>query len=150
MKSRLFLVTVLLAAAVFLCGAAQAEIKVNEFPGFDAIPEHFDLLADGMPPLPSAKIDSDGKMTVTGLKAWGIDQQVMTDWVWNTWGELYPVSSETYDDKIVIMAEGRESNVYVILPVLETEDCPTEMNLVVGNDYNSNDPTKGAVSVRFR
>ena len=150
MKGRLFLVTVLLAAAVFLCGAAQAEIKVNEFPGFDAIPEHFDLLADGMPPLPSAKIDSDGKMTVTGLKAWGIDQQVMTDWVWNTWGELYPVSSETYDDKIVIMAEGRESNVYVILPVLETEDCPTEMNLVVGNDYNSNDPTKGAVSVRFR
>lgn len=150
MKGRLFFVAVLLAAAVFLCGAAQAEIQVNEFPGFDAIPEHFDLLADGMPPLPSAKIEQDGTMIVTGLKAWGIDQQVMTDWVWNTWGELYPVSSETYDDKIVIMAEGRESNEYVILPVLETEDCPTEMKLVVGNDYNSDDPAKGAVSVRFR
>lgn len=150
MKGRLFLVTVLLAAAVFLCGAAQAEIRVNEFPGFDAIPEHFDLLADGIPPLPSAKIDSEGKMTVTGLKAWGIDQQVMTDWVWNMWGELYPVSSETYDDKIVIMAEGRESNEFVVLPVMETEDCPAEMKLVVGNDFNSNDPTKGVVTVRFR
>ena len=31
MKGKLFLVTVLLAAAVFLCGAAQAEIQVNEF-----------------------------------------------------------------------------------------------------------------------
>ena len=63
--------TVLLAAAVFLCGAAQAEIRVNEFPGFDAIPEHFDLLADEMPPLPSAKIEPDGTIIMTGLKAWG-------------------------------------------------------------------------------
>ena len=38
MKGKFFLVTVLLAAAVFLCSAAQAEIRVNEFPGFDVIP----------------------------------------------------------------------------------------------------------------
>lgn len=150
MKGKLFLVTVLLAAAVFLCGAAQAEIRVNEFPGFDAIPEHFDLLADEMPPLPSAEIDSDGTITVTGLKAWGIDQEMMSDWQWTDWGELYPVSSETYDDKMVIRVKGRESNEYIGFPVLETENCPAEMLFFVGNDFYSDDPSKGKVTVEFR
>ena len=148
MKGKLFLVTVLLAAAVLLCGAAQAEIRVNEFPGFDAIPEHFDLLADEMPPQPSAEIDSEGTITVTGLKAWGIGQEMMTDWQWTNWEGLSPVSSETYDDKMVIRVEGRESNEYIVFPVLETETAV--MLFSVGNDFSSDDPSKGQVTVKFR
>ena len=150
MKGRFFLVAVLLAAAVFLCGAAQAEIRVNEFPGFDAIPEHFDLLADGMPPLPSAKIEPDGTIIVTGLKAWGIDEELMSDWIWAPGGGLYSASEETYDDKMVVKAENRQSNEYIGIPVLETEDCPTVMILSVGNKYYSDDPTEGEVTVRFQ
>ena len=150
MKGRLIFVTVLLAAAVFLCGAAQAEIQVNEFPGFDAIPEHFDLLADGMPPLPSAKIEQDGTIIVTGLKAWGIDQQMMTDWEWYSAGGLYSDSTETYDDKMVIRAKGRESNVHIGFPVMEAEDCPTVMSLMVGNKFYSDDPAEGEVTVIFQ
>ena len=150
MKGRFFLAAVLLAAAVFLCGAVQAEIRVSKFPGFDAIPEHFELLADGMPPLPSAKIESDGTIIVTGVKAWGIDQQSMTDWEWTDWGVLDPVSSETYDDKVVIRAKNRKSNEFVNFPIPGTEDSPAEMDLIIGNDFNSYDSTKGAVSVRFR
>ena len=152
MRGRLFFVTVLLAAAVFLCGAAQAEIRVNEFPGFDAVPEHFDLLADGMPSLPSAKIEQDGTMIVTGLKAWGIDQQMMSDWEWAPMGGLYSASdeTETYDDKMVIRAEGRQSNEYIGFPVLETEDCPTVMSLMVGNNFFSDDPSEGEVTVIFQ
>ena len=122
MKGKFFLVTVLLAAAVFLCGAAQAEIRVSEFPGFDAIPEHFELLADGMPPLPSAEIEPDGTIIVTGVKAWGIDQELMTDWQWTAWGGLSPVLSETYDDKVVIRAKERQRNEYVGFPVPAAED----------------------------
>ncbi|MBP5728343.1 MAG: hypothetical protein J6Y48_14835 [Clostridia bacterium] len=150
MKGKLLLVIILLASAVFLCGAAQAEIRVNEFPGFDAIPEHFDLLADGMPSLPSAKIEPDGTIIVTGLKDWEIDQEVMIDWVWYAAGGLYPASSETYDDKIVIRAEERKSNEYIAFRVPETEDCPTEMDLMIGNAFNSDDPAQGEVTVRFR
>ena len=150
MKGRFFLVAVLLAAAVFLCGAAQAEIRVNEFPGFDAIPEHFDLLADGMPSLPSAKIEPDGTIIMTGLKAWGIDEELMSDWIWAPGGELYSASEETYDDKMVVKAENRQSNEYIGIPVLETEDCPTVMILSVGNKYYSDDPTEGEVTVRFQ
>ena len=150
MKGRFFLVAVLLAAAVFLCGAAQAEIRVNEFPGFDAIPEHFDLLADGMPSLPSAKIEPDGTIIMTGLKAWGIDEELMSDWIWAPGGGLYSASEETYDDKMVVKAENRQSNEYIGIPVLETEDCPTVMILSVGNKYYSDDPTEGEVTVRFQ
>lgn len=151
MKRKFFLVTVLLAAAVFLCSAAQAEIRVNEFPGFDAIPEHFDLLADGIPSLPSAKIEEDGTIIVTGLKAWGIDQEMMTDLEWYRAGGLYSASTETYyDDKMVIRVDKRESNEQIGFPVAETEDCPTVMSFRVGNKYYSDDPTEGEVTVIFR
>ncbi len=150
MKSWLFPVIMLLAAAVLLCGAAQAEIRVNDFPGFDAIPEHFELLPDGIPPLPSARIEPDGTIIVTGLNAWGIDRQMMTDWEYTDWGDLYPVSSETYDDQMIIRAENRKSNEYVNFRAAGTEECPTETVLSIGNDINSSDPTKGAVSVSFR
>jgi len=51
MKLKLFLLVVLMAA-VFLGATAQAEIRVNEFPEIDAIPEHF-VAADELPPLPT-------------------------------------------------------------------------------------------------
>ena len=145
------LAAMFLCAAMLLCGAAQAEIRVNEFPGIDAIPEHFELLADGTPPLPSMTIQADGSIVVTGLKAWGVAPEMMTDWSYSAerWYSDSSDSAEMYDDQIVVRAE-REPNEYVCFPAAETEDCPAVMYLVIGNDYNSADPDRGSVSVEFR
>ena len=142
------LAAMFLCAAMLLCGAAQAEIRVNEFPGIDAIPEHFELLADGTPPLPSMTIQADGSIVVTGLKAWGVAPEMMTDWTFaaERWSSD---SSETYEDRMIVRAK-REPNEYVCFPAVETEDCPAVMYLVIGNDYHSADPDRGSVSVEFR
>ena len=149
MKQKFFLLMVLLAAAVFLCAAAQAEIRVNAFPGIDAIPEHFDVLEGGIPLLPSAKIESDGKIIVTGLTAWGIAPELMTDWKLSGIETWSATSEETYEDQMTITAK-REPNEFVGFPALEIEDGQGVMYLSVGNDYYSSDPSKGAVTVDFR
>ena len=142
------LAVLLLCAALLLCGAARAEIRVNGFPGIDAIPGHFELLADETPPLPSMEIREDGSIAVTGLTAWGVAPELMTGWRFSA-ERWYSDSSETYDDGIVVAAKP-EANEYIAFPALETEDCPAEMYLIIGNDRNSADPERGSVSVMFR
>ena len=148
MKQKFFLLMVLLVAAVLLCAAAQAEIRVNAFPGIDAIPEQFELMPDGIPPLPSGKIESNGRIVVTGLTAWDIAPELMTDWNYSEGRGWTAASEETYDDQMTITAK-REPNEYIGFPALETKDCPALMYLYVGNDNNSSDPTRAAVSVKF-
>ena len=147
MKQRIFLLAALLAAAVFLCAAAQAEIRVSEFPGMDAIPEQFEILTDGIPPFPEAQIGQDGAITVTGLKAWGIEPEMMTDWNWSYSEGWSAASSESYDDRMVIKAK-LEQNEYVHFPALETKDCPAVMSLIISGGYTP-DSAPESVSVEF-
>ena len=148
MKKYCFFLMMLLAAVLLLSSAAQAEICVNKFPGMDAIPERFELLADGIPPLPSAQIGQDGAVTVTGLNAWGVSPEMMTDWTWSSSRGWSAVSSESYDDSVVVTAK-LEPNEFVSLPILETEDCPAEMSLIISGGYIP-DSEPEPVSVKFR
>ena len=151
MIRKVFTAAVLLAAALFLCGAAQADIQVNEFPGFDAIPGEFLLMEGGIPELPYEQVMEDGTIVVTGLKAWNTPPEVMTGWIFEKGIGWYSDSTETYDDKIVVRSDMAENEaVYFQLP--ETEDSPVQIAFFIQRSfYNaSDDPTQGYARARIQ
>ena len=152
MKLKLFLLVVLMAA-VFLGATAQAEIRVNEFPEIDAIPEHF-VAADELPPLPTYKVrgEPQGSMsryTVTGVKAWGVDPEMMADLRYSFEKGWYSTSSNRYDDQIVFILDLKPGD-GMLFPAVETEDGPVNIYLTIMKDYNSDSPSSGLIETEFR
>ena len=152
MKLKLFLLVVLMAA-VFLGATAQAEIRVNEFPEIDAIPEHF-VAADELPPLPTYKFRGEpqgpmSRYTVTGVKAWGVDPEMMADLRYSFEKGWYSTSSNRYDDQIVFILDLKPGN-GMSFPAVETEDGPVDIYLTIMKDENSDSPSSGLIEIEFR
>ena len=84
-----------------LCVTAHAEIALNEFPSTVEIPETYTLLSSEMPPFPRAEFTGEGTVLVSGLAAWDVSPEMMTDWALND-NSWIPDAPGLYDGQLVV------------------------------------------------
>ena len=145
-----------------LCVTAHAEIALNEFPSTVEIPETYTLLSSEMPPFPRAEFTGEGTVLVSGLAAWDVSPEMMTDWALND-NSWIPDAPGLYDGQLVVTRIWRynpetETNEMgnavpnpgegFVIPLKLTGDRTVEMILNVSADYE--DPLKADLYLTFR
>ena len=81
MKKGILAVLCVVCAVCFAqLSLAEDVLPVSEFLSSAEIPVEYPAFPSGIPPFPTATVLSEDTVVLTGLKAWGVDPEQLSDW----------------------------------------------------------------------